>query len=226
MLTKINYLIPKTHSEFEGLMQIYEPLLNNLTTNNLKGLSLKVEPRVIEGGQTRGINEIMLMAEHKKEWLEAILFGISLRIEQFKESELYYSLEDFLTNEKIALWLRKLGETIPFTCFFLDEWEARFGAIAGDIIINIKPDLRTENKARITTSVEDTKLIQQRIGQACTLFMHYCYGTGFDPKQAIEAILAEFQTDFDYAKVEAVFKEELEKNFVYRVSIDGSPPKE
>lgn len=226
MLTKENYLIPKTHPQFEGLMQIYEPMFNNITANN-KGLSLKIEPDVIEAGQTMMFNEIILMAEHKKEWLEAILFAINLQIEQFKGGELYYSVEHFLTNEKIALWLRRLGETIPFTCFFLEDWEARFGTIAGDIIVNTKPDFVTEfDKARITTSVEDTKRIQQRIGRACTLFMHYCYGTGFDPKQAIEAILAEFQTPFDYLKVEQVFKEELEKKFVYRVSLDGDPPKE
>ena len=32
--------------------------------------------------------------------------------------------------------MKKLGESLPFTLFFLREWEARFATIAGDIMIN------------------------------------------------------------------------------------------
>ena len=125
------------------------------------------------------------------------------------------------------MWLRKLGESLPFTLFFIREWEARFATLTGDIMINKTPELITEDgRGMIKTSKEEHSLINQRLGQACTLFMHYCRGTGFDPKQAIEAMLAEFNAAYDYSKVEKAFNEELKEGRVHRARLDGKAPKE
>lgn len=226
-MKKENYYIPKTNPEYENLIKRYTPIFDKYKAANMKKLSLEVAPNVIESKQTMMLNEIILISEHNKEWIELILFTFNFKIQQIKDSELYYGIEDYLTNEKLAVWFRKLGESIPFTLFFLSEWEARFATMAGDFIINKTPELITEDgRAMIETSKEEQNLINQRLGQACTLFMHYCYGTGFDPKQAIEAVLAEFNIHYDYSKVEEVFNEELEKGRLPRASLDGKPPKE
>jgi hypothetical protein len=217
-MKKENYFMPKTDPLFENLMKRHKPLFEKCKANNLKKLSLSVAPEVIEKKQTVMINEILLMAEHNREWIELILFTIYFKIQQIKDSKLYYGVEDYVTNKEIGIWLRKLGESLPFTLFFLGEWEARFATIAGDIIINKKPELITEEgRGMFNISKEDQNQINKRLGQACTLFMHYCHGTGFDPKQAIEAMLAEFNAVFDYAKVEEVFKKELKKGMKPRV---------
>lgn len=224
-MKKENYYIPKTNPEYEGLMKRYTPLFEKCKDINLKKLNLVTNPDVIEFKQTDKLNEIVLIAEHNREWIELILFTIDFKIQQIKDSELYYGIEDYVTNEKISTWLRKLGETIPFTLFFLRDWEARYATMAGDFIFKKTPKLITEDgRALIETSKEEQSLINQRLGQACTLFMHYCHGTGFDPKQAIEAVLAEFNAPYDYSKVEEVFNDELKKGRLPRASLDGKPP--
>ena len=81
-------------------------------------------------------------------------------------------------------------------------------------------------KARVEFSADEKKLVEQRVGQACSIFMHYCYGTGIDAKPSIEAVLTEFKTWFDYEKVEEVFKDELARKVEYAAGLDGKPPEE
>jgi len=216
-MTKENYLIPKTDPEFENLMKKCKPLFEKCKAHDLKKLSITVAPDVIETQQTWMLNEIILMAEHNREWIELFLFTINFKIQQIKDSKLYYGVEDYLTIEKIALWMKKLGESLPFTLFFLREWEARFATIAGDIMINKTPEIvKEDGRGMFNISKEEQNQINKRLGEACTLFMHYCHGTGFDPQQAIEAMLAEFNAAFDYSKVEEVFNKQLKEGNIPR----------
>jgi hypothetical protein len=227
MEKKINYFIPPTHPSFEDWMRVYKPVFEIYTANRTKTINYKVDPAVIESVQTLRMNEVIMMAEHKKEWIESIIFGINFEIKQISGSDLYYGIEDFLTNAKIARWLRRLGETFPITCFFLSQWEGRLGSIAGDIFIKKEPDIVNESgNGGFMTTAEEEKEIQERVWQASKLFMHYCYGTGYEPKQAIEAVLAEFNAVFEYEKVAEVFKKEIKNGFYYRVKVSGKPTEE
>jgi hypothetical protein len=64
-------------------------------------------------------------------------------------------------------------------------------------------------KARVEFSADEKKLVEQRVEQACSMFMYCCCGAGIDAKPSIPVVLTEFKTWFDYEKVEEVFKDEL-----------------
>lgn len=220
------YFYPKSSERFKEAEQRHIPMFKTLSENKDKSLDIIVDPDIIEGKVTMMLNEIILIAEHNKERIECLLFSIKFWFSRIKGSELYFQEGEWQSDKEIQRWLRKNGESLPFTLFFLSDWEARFFSVIGDLIADKKVSIGKRDEMHVIFSVEHDgqNIIDQRTGQACQLFMHYCNETGFEPKQAIEAVLAEFQTCFGYDKVKEQFDKDIKDGVEFLVKPRNNPP--
>lgn len=221
LFMKKNYFLPKSYKGFKKVEETYIPLYDWLKQNKAMKLLIDINPDIIEERHTLMLNEIILLAEYNKEWIDQLLFSVEFKFRKIKDSELYYQHGEWQSDKEIQRWLRRNGESLPFTCFFLTDWEARFYSIIGDFIADGEASIRKIDELHVNFSIEkDGKnLIDNRVGLACQLFMYFCHETDFDPKQAIEAILAEFRTWYGYDKVKEQFEMDMKKGVKYRAGL-------
>ena len=225
-MQKTNYLIPEEHTEFQNLMESYGNIFKMIESEPEKKIVISIPPAVIENQNNTMWGEMLGIAEHNVKWIELMLFGAEFRFVKIADSELLYVEGEWQADKNIQMWLHRLGDGIPFSFFFLSQWEARLFSILGDMIkepdeVRIQED---ETRAKFSFNREEQKIIDSRIGIGCQLFMHFCNGTGFDPKQAIEAILAEFNAGFEYDEVLEQFEKDIKDGAQFRIGFAGKKP--
>src|SRR5438105_220987 len=92
-----NYFLPETDKNFEVIKQLYSEFLNQCLDIKLKNLGIQVGYDLVEAGDTGMLNEIILVAEHNRDWFESLLFAIDFDIakpgstENFSLSEMFDS---------------------------------------------------------------------------------------------------------------------------------------
>ncbi len=221
-MQKTNYLIPKEHQHYKAIEEAFSPMLELLVQQPKKNFSLTVPANVVSSKETAFINEIVMLAQHKKEWVHRMLFGIKLKFQKSPDSEEIYEDGEWQIEKDIQLWIRKVGEGIPVSCFFLQEWEARYLCITGDIFADDRMkilDYRDDGRLQLETTVEDQRVIIDRIADASKMFLFYCHPSGFDPKQAIEAILAEFKIPLEFEMIKEMYDEEVRNGiFIHAIA--------
>lgn len=219
---KEHYLISKDDPIFKEIERKFSATLEHLVQKPKKSFAFTVAAEVVSSNQTDLMNEIVLLAQHKKVWIDRILFGIRLKFKKSPENEELYEYGEWQMEKDIQLWIRKIGEGISVSCFFLREWEARFLSIAGDILADdrMKIVTRRDDRMQLETSLEDQRVIIDRLTESSKMFLHYCHPSGFDPKQAIEAVLAEFEVppSLEFKIIKMLYDEEVRRGiFPYAV---------
>jgi hypothetical protein len=225
-MQKTNYLIPEEHPEFPNLMVRYGNIFKSIESEPDKKIVIKIPPSVVDSLDNSMWGEMLGVAEHNTKWIELLLFGVGFSFIKIADSGLLYVEGEWQSDKNIQSWLRRLGEGIPFSSFFLSQYEARLLSVIGDLIkqpheVRIQGD---ETKVKFSFNSEEQKIIDSRIGIGCQLFMHYCNGTGFDPKQAVEAILAEFNVWYDYTLVLGQFEKDIKDGAQFRIGFGGKKP--
>jgi len=225
-MQKTNDLIPKEHPEFPNLMVRYGNIFKTIESEPDKKIVIKIPHSVVDSRDNSMWGEMLGVAEHNTKWIELLLFGVEFSFEKIAGGELLYVEGEWQSDKKIQSWLHRIGEGIPFSFFFLRQYEARLLSIIGDLIkepdeVRIQGD---ETKVKFSFNREEQKIIDSRIGIGCQLFMHYCNGTGFDPKQAVEAILAEFNVWYEYAQVLEQFEKDIKDGAQFRIGFGGKKP--
>lgn len=225
-MDKTNYLIPKQHPDFASLMEKYQIFFKAIEDTGGKKIAINIPADVVEAKSNSMWGEMIALAEHSSKWIQLLMFGIELRFYKDQSEKISYKNGEWQADTNIQRWLRNLGEALPFSFFFLNQWEARLYTVIGDLIK--EPDrmekIVDEDYATFQFDKEQQNTIDYRVGIGCQLFMHYCNGTGYDPKPVIEAILAEFQIPFEYDVILKQFEKDIRENAQYRVSINGKKP--
>ncbi|MBL7129356.1 MAG: hypothetical protein ISS16_10280 [Ignavibacteria bacterium] len=225
-MQKTNFLIPKEHKKFPALMQKYKGVFETVESAKGKNLVIRIPPEVADSKDNTMWGELIGVAEHNRKWIELLLFGVEFSFIKIADSELTYAEGEWQSDRKIQKWLHRIGDGIPFSFFFLHKWEARLLTVTGDMVSKgddiITP--RDENHVKFSFNREEQKIIDSRVGVGCQVFMHYCNGTGFDPKQAVEAVLAEFKVPYEYDMVLKEFEKDVETKTQYRIGYGDEKP--
>ncbi len=226
-MEKTNYLIPKNHPDLEGLMKKYKNFFQAIEDTSGKKIVLDIQPAIIKIKSNSMWGEIISVAEHSAKWIQLLMFAIEFNFYKDESATTIYKNGEWQAEKEISLWLRRLGEGIPFSFLFLKQWDARLHTIIGDMINQPSKieKIVAEDYATYEFNKEQQNIIDSRIGIGCQLFMHYCSGTDYDPKPVIEAILAEFQIPYGYDVILKEFQKDIRENAQYRVSINGKKPK-
>jgi len=206
----------------------YSESLDMILQDATKKFTLDVAPDIVTDMETDLFLMLIAVAQHKKEWIERLLWGIDFKFSEIKDSELYLPVEAWTVSKPHQLWFYKLTEKFPSAVYFIRVWEARLLCLIGDMVhkdeIKITPDEKSKSRAVFTLTHAQQQKVNHRIGFASQFFMEYCYETGIKAKPYIEALLAEFNIHFDYEFIKKQWYKEHKKGMQYRIGI-GGPPK-
>jgi len=212
----------------------YHDLVAQFREMNGRVLNLRVTPEVVRNGDTLMFQYLVLAAQHHPDVLDRLLFGIKFEFEQ--DSPLTPGdLADELTwkaDPAVQRWLAGLSEHLPWAIYFVQDHDARFHTIFGDVLQQERDELEiraTPNGRGDAVGLTGSQAhrLFERVLQASLFLLHFCHPAGLVPQPAIEALLAEFDipdhTDWTYDRLYDRFQQELDNGFRMRAVHPDEP---
>lgn len=172
-------------------------------------LDIDVPVSDVEAGNVAGIQHLLMAMQHYPQLIGKMLFSFNFRFTEVLNSQLYIPEMHWKTDPMYYKWFQKLI-AIPFILFFIADEDARFYALAADILEEGEVDVVTDSRdgrVCITCTIEQTRLIEERLFNACCSLVLYCSGSGFNPKIYIEGVMALLNASFTYNDVEETSSE-------------------
>jgi hypothetical protein len=222
------YLIPAD----SPLLKEHAVIIAALTgpENKHKSLSLNVEPEVIATMQTQMFTELIAVIQYFPEVLDTLVFGMRFNFISNSESEETLEPEAWKQEPQYANWFRTAQERFPLVVFFLEDRDARFYSLAGDLLDEEDTEVEhneEDSEADISFTSDQMNRLFNRLFQTCVLFMHYCAVAGVNPQPAVEALIAEIdQPDvapFTYEDLQRQFAEDEGKGFQFKLNFLPDP---
>jgi hypothetical protein len=174
----------------------YAEAFDVLAADNTKDLILAVPPWAIEQNDISNVCTILFAAQHKKKWIEALLFSFNFKFLRHADAE-----NDFLTDEEwknkpaYRKWFHTMNQKMPLSLFFIKDNDARMFSLEADFLddlLRVFSGMGLEGKkVKIEMPVEKLKLIDNRLFWSCIAFYTYCSGMHVNAQAYIEAIIAE-----------------------------------
>jgi hypothetical protein len=193
-------MLPSGHP----LIAEYAGVLDNQAMDNKKDLFIAVKPSTIEEGDISFIAALLMAAQHKKEWIETLLFNISFNFlrEEYSEDE-YLTIEEWGSSPAYQRWFHTMNQRLSFSIFFLKSDDARLFSIQGDFLHDMLTSLgeREGERLKVEVPAEKVNLINNRLFWSCNAFYTYCSGMHVKAKEYIDALLAEQDAHFDFKQV-------------------------
>jgi hypothetical protein len=162
-----------------------------------QGLALNMSWAPIERNDINAFLDIVRVSQHKKEWLQNLIFGIHISFEKIPNSEPMGSNENILKSPKVLDWLAHLGE-IPMLYFFIRSSQMGGYILYADMLIDGTIKVKYEqNDMWFQLLTDDVAVCINRLFDGCVHFQEFCYGTGVDPKPHIEYATKTIYNDFN-----------------------------
>jgi hypothetical protein len=200
------YIAPPHHS----LIKQYEDLLTSFELENKDTLILEMPEHLVKKGSVSAITDLLKALQHKPNMIEKMLFSFKINFTETGTGlpfpETYWKL-----NPEYYRWFHKLAQA-PIAMFFLEDDDCRFFTLAGDLLADGKLQVKDdgERKQLVLFTGESLQTVMKRLFDTCWWMLIYCYGSGFDPKVYIEAMLADIDLPLTYEEVCEAFTKDLE----------------
>ena len=210
------YLVPKTSpviAKYAATFQMFEK------DESLHTLNLIIPPNVVSSMDSSLMNELLPALQHYPHLIERFIFSFEFKFSQIEDSELYFQDLDWKTDAMYYRWFCKVGEA-PIAIFFIHDRDARFYALAGDMLADGKCEIKKEGSdktALIGFKENEVQELCGRLYMACWLFHIYCHGSGFDPQPAIESLIAEFDLPIIYEDIRKKYLKDIETGIQLRI---------
>ena len=149
----------------------------------------------VRHGDVVRVQQLVIAAQHEPAALEALVFGISFRFTYGQDNPRRIPEDEWKSNTEFMRWFRAM-HGLPHMLFFLNDHEARFYALAGDLLadgrLEIGPTHPVSGQSVLTIPPAERLEMANRLCNASWFMYLYCHGTGIDPQPWIEALIAEY----------------------------------
>jgi hypothetical protein len=195
------FLVPEGHEMLTGYSSALDEMAN---AHHGKDVFIEVKPSVVEAGDISMIVAMVAAAQHKKKWIEHLLFNLSFNFlrEEYSEKE-YLTIDEWCGSRAYQNWFCTMNKKMPMSIFFLKSDDARLLSVQGDflsdMLMNYKE--RKGDKVSVDVPVDKLELIDNRLFWSCISFYTYCSGMHVKAKEYIEALLAEQRAHFEFKHV-------------------------
>lgn len=214
--TKPFYLVPAT----EPFLKTYDTLFSRFAAEDLHTLVLDLNTAMVEAGEVAGVQQVIIALQYQPHLIEKMMFALDLRFTEVDGSALYMPAEIWKADATYQHWFHKLANS-PVMMFFLNDEDARFYTLAGDILadnqLETKPD-HLEGKHLVALEGDHLMEVMHRLFNSCWWMLIYCHGSGFNPEPYIQGLLADLGLPLTYEEVYEAYQTDVKKGFHLRTT--------
>jgi len=210
------YVVPAS----EPFLRNFDELFVRFAEGETDTLVLSVEKEMVENGEVAHLQELIMALQHQPHLIEKMIFSLNIKFTEIKDSELYLPEMYWKGDIEYYKWFRKLGSS-PLMMFFLQDEDARFYTLAGDLLAENKLMVEpgdSNRKGMVSIADEALQEIMKRLFYSCWWMLVYCHGSGFDPRPYIEGLLADLDLPLTYEQVYEAYMIDAKKGFNIRAA--------
>ena len=202
------YLIPAGDKKIEDFKISY----SLLASNDNHTLNMAISQDLIADNNIGTITDLILCFQHYPKLIQKMIFAIDFKFENEYGNEI--AAEDWKGVNEYVQYISLL-QTLPFSIFFFQDQDVRAYIFLGDMLLNGRAKPLPDGT--INFDAETMNELCNRMFHFCWSFMMYCYNTGFDPKDYVSAILADFDLPVTYEHVKEKFDADIKTGVQIRV---------
>jgi hypothetical protein len=201
------YIAPPTDSSIKQ----YDDLFTSFESENKDTLIVEIQEELVQKGSVSAILDLLKALQHRPHMIEKMLFTFKINFVE-KGTGITFPESYWKYERQYYRWFHKLLQA-PLSIFFLEDDDSRFYTLAGDLLADGKLEIGhvSRKKQLVTFNSDAMQTMMHRLFDACWWLLIFCYGSGFDPKIYIEAILADLDVPLTYEEVHKAFKRDLER---------------
>lgn len=139
------------------------------------------------------IHQMIAALQHYPQLIEKMIFAIDFNFAEVENCELFIPPHCWKSDPKYYAWFAELN-TLPVVLFFINDEDARYYALMGDMIVNGEIEINHfKDKIRSELKLQGRAWHKflNRVFQSCLMMLLYCHNTGFNPERYIQSILAD-----------------------------------
>ncbi len=194
------------------LIDAHRPSIEVTVTSPVRKLAFSVAPEVIELRDITGPQEIILALQHFPQHIEKMLGTLHFDFEMKEGSELFIPEADWKKKPRYLRWFRAMS-TLEVMPFFVQDKDVRLYMLAGDYLAGGRMHVtkRETGGGRFKYELKGRTIPEfcKRLFNFCNQFMMYCHGTGFDPKEPIIEMLADYTLPVHYIDVLKQYQKDM-----------------
>ena len=183
----------------------YSEALETVYQHRKEKFTMTASASVVAEREVGMMASILAAAQHKKKWIDMLIFGIDFEFYKGEETEKeIIETRKWKTNPEYQKWFCHLFSRTPFSVFFIRDEDARLFALQGDFLYDMLRNSEGEirnGKIKVEVPAEKIQLINNRLYLACVSFYTYCSGMHIDAEGYIEALIAEMRGNFSFKQV-------------------------
>lgn len=180
-------------------------------SNSQDDVVFTVNPTIIAEGQVAFAQQMVIALQHYPHLIERMLFSLKFRFMLVDDVGVEISEDEWKMKPEVYNWFFQMS-SLPVMVFFIRDNDARFYTLMGDVLSSGKFEYDTDPRSKnigVKFNEAQLNLLANRLFNSARLFFMYCHGTGFDPYQYIDALLADFDMPFTAADVKKSYEEEI-----------------
>ena len=208
------YLVPAN----EPFLKSYDSLFTRFAEPEMHTLNLDVYTKLVEAGDVGGVQQLIIALQHQPHLIEKMIFALNLKFTEIEDSQLYIPAQIWKADPSYLYWFRKLANS-PVMLFFLNDEDARFYTLAGDILSENQLETKEgdlKGTQLVALEGENLNMVMERLFASCWWMLIYCHGSGFNPEPYIRGLLADLDLPLTYEEVYEAYEKDIEKGLSFR----------
>lgn len=192
------YLAPAT----EAFITAYDELFLRFSDESIHTLSMTVQTDLVYEGNIAMLQQMIMALQHKPHLIEKLVFCLNIKFTAIEDSNIFIPDIYWKTDAAYYRWFNKLSAS-PVMLFFINDEDARFYMLAGDLLADNMLTVKTDEKGQGMACLEGDELGQvvQRLFDSCWMMLIYCHGSGFNPEPYIQSLLADLGLPLTFEEV-------------------------
>ncbi|MEO8111043.1 MAG: hypothetical protein ABI594_13455 [Ginsengibacter sp.] len=209
------YLAPAS----EPFIRDFDETFNRFAAADMHTLTVTVDTYSVYEGDIAMLQELIMALQHQPHLIEKLLFCLEIKFTLIENSGIHIPAASWKTEKAYYRWFHKLSAS-PMMIFFLNDEDARFYLLAGDMLADDLLEVATGERGKGMAALEGEELVEvlHRLFAACWMMLIYCHGSGFNPEPYIQSLLADLGLPLTYEQVYAKYLEDIEKGISFRAT--------
>ncbi len=194
----------------------YKDSIETAIRSDVSAYNIAVDPVTVRIMDIEEPERLLSALQHYPKHIEQMLYTMKFNFRVQTDGEAFIPESEWKANRKYHTWFHKMN-SIPYLPFFVNDFDVRLYMLAGDytalksMSIQKVEDGPAAGKIRATGGGH--RILSKRLFESCVTFMLYCHGSGFDSKDAIKTLLADFTLPVQYADIYKQYQKDLKNSF-------------